>query len=239
MLAVNRTETPWVVAAVHRPLYSSCANFKEQQSMRNGFSALFARHAVDVVLYGHVHSYERTWSVAVSLKPGKPFLPRICSRVHCWVASSPTSSSYFVSPLNQHGGRSNPPVTSRCGCLLHCPLLHADVRSSDDVTAFGRPVTGDYSNTSNATVQSDAGITLDRYVNPKSPVHVVAGTAGNGESIDDCSKDAARYNFTFSAVRSNDIGYGRLRARNASHLEVGFYSVSQSKQLDHFWIERK
>ena len=113
------------------------------------------------------------------------------------------------------------------------------MRSSDDVTACGRPVTGDYSNTSNATVQSDAGITLDRYVNPKSPVHVVAGTAGNGESIDDCSKDAARYNFTFSAVRSNDIGYGRLRARNASHLEVGFYSVSQSKQLDHFWIERK
>lgn len=66
----------------------------------------------------------------------------------------------------------------------------------------------------------------------------MAGTAGNGESIDDCSKGAALYNFTFSAVRSNDMGYGKLSASNASHLEMSFYSVIQKKELDHFWIER-
>ena len=60
---VDRDATPWVVVAIHRPLYSSCANFKEQQTMQNGFSALFSKYKIDVVLNGHVHSYERTLPV--------------------------------------------------------------------------------------------------------------------------------------------------------------------------------
>jgi hypothetical protein len=58
--AVDRGTHPWVVAVVHRPLYTSCLNGEEEQMMRDGFADLFERYNVDVVLNGHVHSYERT-----------------------------------------------------------------------------------------------------------------------------------------------------------------------------------
>lgn len=128
--------------------------------MRDGFANLLVKHSVDVVLNGHVHSYERSW-----------------------------------------------------------------------------PVMGDYNTSVNATVQHGDGISLSRYIDPIFPVHVIAGTAGNSESVDDCTADAALYNWTFSAVRSNDIGYGRLQAQNSSHLEIEFYSVTQGKVLDSFVIQ--
>eukprot|EP00041_Stephanoeca_diplocostata_P033965 m.1138002 g.1138002 ORF g.1138002 m.1138002 type:complete len:498 (-) comp24437_c1_seq17:68-1561(-) len=161
LMRVDRTQVPWVVVVLHRPLYSSCANVKEQQMMRDGFAALLLKYRVDLVLNGHVHSYERTW-----------------------------------------------------------------------------PVKGDYNESDNATVQHGDGISLELYIDPVYPVHVIAGTAGNGESIDDCTHDAGVYNWTFSAVRSNDIGYGRLEAHNRSHLEIDFFSVTQGKVLDSFVIQR-
>ena len=54
---------PWLIAMVHRPLYSSCNSTSEQQKLRGGFASLFEEFEVDVVLSGHVHSYERTYPV--------------------------------------------------------------------------------------------------------------------------------------------------------------------------------
>eukprot|EP00037_Helgoeca_nana_P022394 m.228750 g.228750 ORF g.228750 m.228750 type:complete len:316 (+) comp25985_c0_seq1:419-1366(+) len=158
--AVDRGTHPWVVAVVHRPLYTSCLNGEEQQMMRDGFADLFERYNVDVVLNGHVHSYERTLAV-----------------------------------------------------------------------------TGDYNDTTNATVDY-AGPDRSVYIRPKYPVHVVAGTAGNGESIDDCSKQADANNWTFSVFRSNDVGYGRLVVPNRTHLQIEFFSVTQDSVLDMFWIQK-
>jgi len=159
LAGVDRHAHPWLLAVVHRPLYTSCLNGGEQQAMRDGFADLFERYRVDVVLNGHVHSYERTW-----------------------------------------------------------------------------PVRGDYNESTNATV--DRSGTLAVYRDPQYPVHVVAGTAGNGESIDDCSEQADAHRWSFSAVRSNDIGYGRLAAPNATHLELEFFSVTQHATIDRFAIER-
>ena len=108
LAAVDRALHPWVIAVVHRPLYTSCLNHKEQSTMQQQFGDLFLAHKVDVVLSGHVHSYERTW-----------------------------------------------------------------------------PTMGGYSNVSNATSQ----VYPDRsvYVDPRYPVYVVSGAAGNGESVDNCT----------------------------------------------------
>ena len=59
-----RALRPWLVVVVHRPLYTTFNSTAEQASMRAPLAPLLARHAVDVVLSGHVHSYERTWPVS-------------------------------------------------------------------------------------------------------------------------------------------------------------------------------
>ena len=58
-----RALRPWIVVVVHRPLYSSFNSTGEQAALRAPLAPLLERHAVDLVLSGHVHSYDRTWPV--------------------------------------------------------------------------------------------------------------------------------------------------------------------------------
>ena len=151
----NRDTVPWLVVVIHRPFYSSCNSTGEQESMREGFYDILEKYNVDLVLNGHVHSYERTF-----------------------------------------------------------------------------PVTGNYTMTSNATVDPQP---VDKYTNPKYPVHVVSGAAGNGESIDDFGP----YDWSFSAFRSLDIGYNSMTVHNKTHVSIDFFSVTQSKVIDAFVIEKQ
>jgi hypothetical protein len=61
---VNRARTPWVVAMFHVPFYSSNkVHWKEGELFRPIIEPLLRKYGVDLVLSGHVHSYERTYSV--------------------------------------------------------------------------------------------------------------------------------------------------------------------------------
>lgn len=58
---VDRTATPWVIIMMHAPFYNSNrAHALEAELMRLSYEPLFLEHGVDVVLSGHVHSYERS-----------------------------------------------------------------------------------------------------------------------------------------------------------------------------------
>eukprot|EP01079_Euglenida_sp_SAG-EU17-18_P007426 gene7425-1328_t len=80
--AVNRTATPWVVAAGHRMVYDSAMYTPGKVSVPNSvmkaFESLFLRHRVDLVITGHLHAYERMRPVAnftvhgTSSHPGAP-----------------------------------------------------------------------------------------------------------------------------------------------------------------------
>ncbi|KDD71970.1 hypothetical protein H632_c4075p0, partial [Helicosporidium sp. ATCC 50920] len=60
LAAVDRRRTPWVVAALHAPWYSSnAAHEGEGYPMREALEDLFQRRGVDMVFAGHVHAYER------------------------------------------------------------------------------------------------------------------------------------------------------------------------------------
>jgi len=61
---VNRTQTPWVVAAWHTPWYTSSShhNMSEAATMREAFEQHVYQH-VDLVVTGHVHAYERTTNI--------------------------------------------------------------------------------------------------------------------------------------------------------------------------------
>lgn len=58
LAAVNRTETPWIFAMSHRPLYSSELSSYEV-NMRHAFEPLFLKFNVDAYFAGHIHWYER------------------------------------------------------------------------------------------------------------------------------------------------------------------------------------
>ncbi|KAL4437039.1 hypothetical protein ABPG75_004178 [Micractinium tetrahymenae] len=61
---------------IHVPFYSSYADqFKVNEAMRTNYEPLFLQHSVDIVLSGHVHSYERT-------KPVYNYTVDECGPVH-------------------------------------------------------------------------------------------------------------------------------------------------------------
>lgn len=58
---VDRSATPWLVAVIHAPWYSS--NTKHQgdgEQMRRSMELILKQANVDLVFAGHVHAYERT-----------------------------------------------------------------------------------------------------------------------------------------------------------------------------------
>ncbi|EFX05024.1 metallo-phosphoesterase [Grosmannia clavigera kw1407] len=61
LAAVNRSRTPWVVVAGHRPWYLSHANTSGTicWSCKDVFEPLLLKYSVDLVLSGHAHVYER------------------------------------------------------------------------------------------------------------------------------------------------------------------------------------
>ncbi|KAL6599825.1 hypothetical protein ACP70R_023853 [Stipagrostis hirtigluma subsp. patula] len=61
---VNRSETPWLIVLVHSPWYNSNDyHYMEGETMRVQFEPWLVDAKADLVLAGHVHSYERTHRV--------------------------------------------------------------------------------------------------------------------------------------------------------------------------------
>jgi Concanavalin A-like lectin/glucanases superfamily/F5/8 type C domain/Bacterial Ig domain/Calcineurin-like phosphoesterase len=76
----------WIIVYLHKPMYtspnscgsSSCSNTgSENTNLRNGFHPMFDQYGVDLVLQGHVHNYQRTFTLKYD--PGSPSSPTITS----------------------------------------------------------------------------------------------------------------------------------------------------------------
>lgn len=66
MASVDRTRTPWLIFMGHRPMYSSSHGSLIPNVDNNFVQAvepLLLSNKVDLVLFGHVHNYERTCAV--------------------------------------------------------------------------------------------------------------------------------------------------------------------------------
>ncbi len=61
LAAVDRSKTPWVIVAGHRPWYINYANKSSAvcTECKDVFEPLFLQYNVDLVLSGHVHAYQR------------------------------------------------------------------------------------------------------------------------------------------------------------------------------------
>lgn len=64
MASVNRLKTPWLIFMGHRPMYTSNHGFlSSEDDFIVAVEPLLFKNKVDLVLFGHVHNYERTCSV--------------------------------------------------------------------------------------------------------------------------------------------------------------------------------
>jgi 3',5'-cyclic AMP phosphodiesterase CpdA len=99
---VDRSVTPWVFVFFHSPWYSSnTVHENSGESMRVSYEALFNSAKVDMVLNGHVHAYERTYSVNNNqLDPAAPEY-RTCGNggnheglYNTWIEPKPAWSAY-------------------------------------------------------------------------------------------------------------------------------------------------
>ncbi|KAM6570781.1 hypothetical protein CsatB_018766 [Cannabis sativa] len=64
MASVDRSKTPWLIFTGHRPMYTSSTGlYSFDQNFTNEVEPLLMANKVDLVLFGHVHNYERTCSV--------------------------------------------------------------------------------------------------------------------------------------------------------------------------------
>lgn len=62
--AVDRARTPWVVVMFHTPWYNSNKHhYREGYTAQQDLEELLYEHGVDLVVNGHVHSYERSHPV--------------------------------------------------------------------------------------------------------------------------------------------------------------------------------
>lgn len=72
--SVDRSKTPWLFLALHRPIYVDANDFKYPDGkqttaiqLQTALEDALSRYEVDVVLAGHHHSYQRTCAVSMGV----------------------------------------------------------------------------------------------------------------------------------------------------------------------------
>lgn len=73
---------------------------------------------------------------------------------------------------------------------------------------------------------------MSPYSNPKAPVHIITGSVGSRHGHDTFGRDHA-----WSAYRSQDWGYARMKIFNTSHLYIEQVSVDMGGKIEDFvWL---
>ena len=115
--AVNRGLTPWLVVMFHAPFYHTYySHYKEMECFRAVYEPLFLSYGVDLVISGHVHSYERTHPMYQYQVRALPSVcgPAQAGPVGCADAgrgrrtSAGPSTSYWATRATRRGRRATP-----------------------------------------------------------------------------------------------------------------------------------
>ena len=84
--ARNNTNIKWIIVEVHQPFFtspngSSASSCKGSKSFTQTYQPLFDQFKVDLVLFGHVHNYQRTFPV--KFNPANPLNPTKTDNTRC------------------------------------------------------------------------------------------------------------------------------------------------------------
>lgn len=138
LLSVDRSITPWIIVAGHRPWYSTGGSDNICTPCQKAFEPLLYKYGVDLAVFGHVHNSQRFFPV--------------------------------------------------------------------------------YNGTSDPAGQN----------NPKAPMYIVAGGAGNIEGLSDVGNRQGYNAFAYA----DDYSYASLSFQNSTHLQVNFIRSTDGSILD-------
>jgi predicted GH43/DUF377 family glycosyl hydrolase/predicted phosphodiesterase len=68
----------WIVVFFHKPMYTSPNHHSASDTMQTSYGPMFDKYHVDLVLFGHNHSYERTYPIKYN--PSSPSSPTVVNR---------------------------------------------------------------------------------------------------------------------------------------------------------------
>ena len=98
----RRSSIPWLIAMMHVPWYNSNkGHIGEATLMKEHMETLFYEHGVNVVLNGHVHSYERT-------RPLYKNRTDVCGPVYLNLGDGGNREGPYTSWLPGENGRKRP-----------------------------------------------------------------------------------------------------------------------------------
>lgn len=80
-MQTDRSATPWLIVLIHAPWYNTYSgHYKENDCMRQSYEWIMTKYNVDIMLFGHVHAYERTkpvkdykvWGISLCCMQSRP-----------------------------------------------------------------------------------------------------------------------------------------------------------------------
>lgn len=97
----------WIFVFFHHPPYSSDTHHGSDLSVRNAFSPLFECYGVDMVFYGHVHAYERTFPIngATYILTGGGGAPLVPIGSSWWTAYSESTLEHVKLAVSEEAVR--------------------------------------------------------------------------------------------------------------------------------------
>jgi 3',5'-cyclic AMP phosphodiesterase CpdA len=100
--ANNNSSIDWIIVMFHKPIYSSLSSHIQEYIMRDKYQPVFDRYAVDIVLQGHNHIYDRT--LPLQFNPNNISKPIVDESNNTNKFSNPEGSIFSVIGL---GGRTS------------------------------------------------------------------------------------------------------------------------------------
>ena len=121
LAAVDRDVTPWVIVAHHRAFYTCGSTHSPVTSLRTAWQPIFDEFAVDFVLNGHNHVYERSLPIRGLIAGEGQLAERGSNGIPTSTDGLPSGTVYLVS-----GGAGAPlyDVSDECPTTFIADSLH-------------------------------------------------------------------------------------------------------------------
>ena len=186
--ARNNPNVKWIIVQVHKPFFSSpngCGanDCKGSKSFTETYQPLFDQNKVDLVLFGHVHNYQRTFPL--KFNPSDPLNPTRIEGLGRCDYTNPPGTIYAIVGV---GGDSFHPLTgtkaSFVGVQQAIRFGHLDISFSDG----GNKLTGQFlKNPSDPSAPASkclqSSSILDRFTITKTSGVSATAASGSNENM--------------------------------------------------------
>ncbi len=192
----------WIIVYLHKPFYTSpnsctstgCTNTGSAAvELRDNYHAMFDQYGVDLVLQGHVHNYQRTFTLKYD--PGSPSSPTITSNN----ANTYTEGNGAVFAIVGVGGQGFHPLEGKASFTSsqqHTEFGQLDIKITDN----GNKLEGKFYRNDNGNIMDSFSISKAPNVPPTANSQVALTGKDTSKRIAITASDPDNNPLTYSIV---------------------------------------